>query len=446
MAACPIFHGKRLLGVIYGARIMNNSTGLVDRIKKLIFQDEKIGGFELGTVTIFLDDVRISTNVRNEDGTRTVGTRVSKEVYHQVVENKKTWLDKAFVVNTWYISAYQPIYNISKEVIGILYVGVLEEKYIRLRRQTMKYFLILMVLAGILSVGLAGYLIGIIVSPIKDLVDASRKVTDGNLLSKIEKQYEGEMGQLISTYNSMIDAIEERDRQLKETTEKQIFQSEKLASLGRLASGVAHEINNPLTGILTYGSILLDELKETEYHEDLKTIVDETMRCRNIVRELLDFARETRLQVQETSLNLIITESLALLGRTYKFQNIEIEKDLDSNLPSIMADVNQLKSIISNLAVNAADAMPGGGHLFISTRYDESKDRILMEVTDNGTGISEENRERIFDPFFTTKATGEGTGLGLAVSYGIIERHGGQIRVMSEEGKGTTFIIELPIK
>ncbi len=446
VAASPLVWKGRLIGVIYGAHILNNSPTLVDRIKHLLYQDVKIEGLELGTVTIFLDDVRIATNVKDKNGIRTIGTRVSEDVYRQVVLKRKKWVDKAFVVNTWYISAYQPIYNISRDVVGILYVGVLDEKYQRLKRKSTSYFIVLMVLVGLFSIVLATYLIPNIVSPIRELVNASREVATGNLHCKVERHYDGEMGQLIYTFNLMIDAINERDRKLKENTQKQIFQSEKLASLGRLASGVAHEINNPLTGVLTYSNILLEEIKDAEHKEDLQIIVRETLRCRSIVRELLDFARESRLEIQEACVNHLISESLALLGKTYRFQNIEIEKDLDLEIPALMVDVNQIKSVISNLAVNAADAMPEGGHLYIATRFESKNNTILIEITDNGTGISEKNIEKIFDPFFTTKATGEGTGLGLAVTYGIIERHGGTIRVISEEGRGTTFIIELPIK
>jgi len=445
VAACPVYEGKRLIGVIYGAHILNKKKDLVDRIKKLVFHDEKIDGFELGTATIFLDDVRISTNVRREDGTRTIGTRVSREVYHQVVEKEKLWLDKAFVVNKWYISAYQPIYDVTKRVIGIFYVGVLEEKYLALRRKTMLYFVVLMVLTGIFSIILGNYLIRNIIRPIRDLVDVSEDVAGGNLDTQVEREYDGELGQLTRTFNGMVDAIKERDRKLKENTEQQILQSEKLASLGRLASGVAHEINNPLTGILTYSSLLLEDLEESEYAEDIKVIVNETMRCRNIVRELLDFARETQLQIQKADLNVIITETMTLLKRTYNFQNIQVVEDLEPELPLLNLDINQIKSAVSNLAVNAADAMPSGGRLLLSTRFESTQERIVLNVRDDGTGIPEENLKRIFDPFFTTKATGKGTGLGLAVTYGIIERHGGKISVESELEKGTTFIIELPI-
>ncbi len=444
-AAYPIFSGERFIGVIYGAVIINNNYEIVDEIKSLVFKDEKIDGRELGTATIFLDDLRISTNVKNNDGVRTIGTRVSKEVYDKVFIQQKLWLDKAFVVNTWYISGYVPIYDGNDKTGGILYVGILEDKYRSVQRKKTSYFLLTLCISATVAIILSSYLIRYIIKPINILVDASKEVAKGNLNRKIMNQYEGEIGNLINTFNKMVDAIDERDRMLKEQTQKQMVQSEKLASLGRLASGIAHEINNPLTGILTYSSLLKEDLNNTEYAEDLDTIITETLRCRKIVRGMLDFARETKLEKQPVQINQIIMESLSILEKHVNFQNIRIIKDLAPTIPICNLDVNQMKSVINNLCVNAADAMPDGGELAISTYHNKEKGTIVMDVSDTGVGIPEEIIGRIFDPFFTTKETGKGTGLGLAVIYGIIERHGGNINVHSLVGKGTTFTIELPV-
>ena len=182
----------------------------------------------------------------------------------------------------------------------------------------------------------------------------------------------------------MIAAIRERDEKLREQTEQQLGQSEKLASLGRLASGIAHEINNPLTGILTYSSMLLEDFRETEFEEDLQTIVDETMRCRKIVKGVLDFARETKLEKERANVNDALKQALSLLERHYNFHNIEIIMDLDEKLPENMLDLNLMRSVFNNLAVNSADAMPKGGKIIVSTRFSPKNQLITIDFTDTG--------------------------------------------------------------
>ena len=449
IAASPIFYNGRMIGIVYGASLLNNNFELVDRIKSLVFKDEKIDGVDLGTATIFLDDLRVSTNVKNDDGTRAIGTQVSDEVYKKVFEQEKTWIDKAFVVNRWYISGYSPVYNIEKKVIGILFVGIAEEKYDAIKRKTYFYYFIMTCITAVIAFVISIYLINDIITPIRALVEASKEILMGNYNKKLMIRSTDEIGYLCSTFNKMIDAIRERDNKLKEQTERQIVQSEKLASLGRLASGIAHEINNPLTGVLSYSTSLLEDLGDTEYSEDLNVIINETKRCRDIVRGILDFARETQIEKEPANINKIIENSLTILAKHVSFQNVKIEKRFSENIPEIELDINQMKSVINNLTVNAADAMPGGGRLTISTfvSYADSKEKeIIIEISDTGIGISEENITKIFDPFFSTKEVGKGTGLGLSVTQRIIERHNGRIEVKSRLGEGTTFTIHLPVK
>jgi len=444
MAAAPIFFRGTMIGIVYGAKLLNNNFEFVDRIKNLVFRDEKLNGSDIGTATIFKEDLRISTNVKKADGKRAIGTLVSKEVYTKVFEHEKLWLDKAFVVNNWYISAYRPLYNIENRVIGILYVGILEEKYNIIKRDIAVYYIVMTCIIAVIAVIISLYLIRNIVNPIRSLVDTARGIGLGRYQEKIEIRSDDEIGYLCATFNMMMDTISERDLKLKEQTERKIVQSEKLASLGRLASGIAHEINNPLTGVLGYSTVLLEDLAETPYQEDLEIIVNETKRCRDIVRGILDFARETKIEGERANINSIILDVLSILHKHVNFQNIRIETRLADDLPDMSLDVNQIKSVINNLAVNAADAMPDGGTLTIAS-YRRGNE-IIIEVSDTGTGIAEENLSRIFDPFFTTKEVGKGTGLGLAVTYGIIERHNGSIEVKSTEGKGTTFYIHLPLQ
>jgi two-component system, NtrC family, sensor kinase len=248
-----------------------------------------------------------------------------------------------------------------------------------------------------------------------------------------------------------IETLKKTASELKESYEQLVeaknalIQSEKLASLGRMASGIAHEINNPLTGVLTYASLLLEDLKETEHAEDLETIIRETIRCRTIVRGLLDFARESKHEKEQANLNDIVVNTLQILEKHVNYQKIRIAKELDPRLPLSLLDVNQMRSVVNNLSENAAHAMPDGGALTITTRYDDLNDTIVLAIADTGIGISEENLGRVFDPFFTTKKEGKGTGLGLAVTFGIVKRHHGTIDVKSTPGKGTAFTITIPV-
>ncbi|MCP4129556.1 MAG: HAMP domain-containing protein [bacterium] len=445
-AAAPILINNRVVGILYGAKLLNKNFDFVDELHDLAFKDEQFAELNMATATIFLDDVRISTNVKNTDGSRALGTRVSKEVYEQVFEQGKLWLGRAFVVNNWYIAAYKPIYNIQEKIIGIIYVGILEKKYSQMKQDTTILFLSVSLIAGGISVVLSTYIIRSTIVPYNYLIKAAREIGKGNYNNKIETNSTDEVGYLIKVFNQMMDAINERDTKLKEHTEQQIVQSEKLASLGRLASGIAHEINNPLTGVLTYSSLLAEEIDNESHKEDLDVIVKETLRCREIVKGMLDFARETKLEKQVININTVIGDSLAILENLVNFRNITIKKELSGSLPELNVDVNQMKSIFNNLAVNAADAMPQGGELFIKTYYTSNNNNVVIEFADTGSGISEENLSKVFDPFFTTKETGKGTGLGLAVTYGIIQRHGGSIAIDTQPGAGTQFTIELPVE
>ena len=234
------------------------------------------------------------------------------------------------------------------------------------------------------------------------------------------------------------------ERKLQET-HLQLVSSEKMASLGKLAAGIAHEINNPLGGILIYASLMAEDLPEQDPKRgDLARIVQEASRCKEIVKSLLEFARQTEPRMEPTDINRAITDGLFFLENQALFHNIHIIKNLDPLLPFIQGNASQLKQVLINIIVNAAEAMHGSGTLTITTYPSPDRKWVFMEFTDTGEGIPEENFTRIFDPFFTTKEIGKGTGLGLATSYGIVEDHGGKISVKSKVGQGTTFTIELP--
>jgi signal transduction histidine kinase len=237
------------------------------------------------------------------------------------------------------------------------------------------------------------------------------------------------------------------ERELQDA-QVRLLQSEKMASLGSLAAGVAHEINNPMGGILIYASLLMEDFEASNDPrvQDLKKIVDEATRCKEIVKSLLEFGRQTESRFEPIDINKAILDGLFFLENQVLFHDVTIVKRLDSSLPLFEGDSNQLKQVFMNMMVNAAEAMSDkGGSLTIATGSSPDQSSIIISFQDTGMGISPEIQSKVFDPFFTTKAVGKGTGLGLSTSYGIIQSHHGNIEVESEMGKGTTFTIILPV-
>lgn len=228
-------------------------------------------------------------------------------------------------------------------------------------------------------------------------------------------------------------------------TQEQLVQSEKLASVGRLAAGVAHELNNPLGGILLYTNILLKKLQASGDNDAILKVAQEAERCRNIVQGLLDFSRQTKMERHQTNLNQIIESTLKLVQQQSLFQNIEIKKSLDLQVPPVLADKLQMQQVFLNILLNAAEAMNGHGTISLKTDKTTESSQVFAVIEDNGPGMSKTTLEHIFDPFYTTKPVGKGTGLGLAIVYGILQKHGGDIKVDSREGTGTRFTIYLPM-
>jgi two-component system NtrC family sensor kinase len=232
-------------------------------------------------------------------------------------------------------------------------------------------------------------------------------------------------------------------------TESQLYQSNKLASVGQLAAGIAHEINNPLTGILTFSSLLLSQTdQDPAVREDLETIVRETKRCRDIVKGLLDFSRQVPPRKTNSDINVIVNQALAIVDHELDVANIQVTRGLLEDLPTARVDANQMVQVLINLLVNAAHAIgpKTSGEIFVGSDLTtiEGKPHIEIKVADNGCGIPSQHLQKVFEPFFTTRDTG-GTGLGLAVVWGIVNEHGGTISVDSQPKRGTTFTILLPV-
>jgi two-component system NtrC family sensor kinase len=461
-AASPVEdESGTLLGVLYGGVLFNRNYNLVDRVKDIVYKGEKYKDKDIGTATIFQSDLRISTNVLNDQGRRAVGTRVSREVNDAVLRNGRHWVDRAFVVNEWYITAYEPIKEIDGRIVGMLYVGMLEKPYIDLRNRVMGTFAVLAGLCVFFLLTLLAFIAANITRPLGVMVEATDKIAKGDLDHRVDIDRRDEIGQLAGSFNRMTEdlkranegltqwgrvlekRVEERARELQ-TMQAVMIQSEKLASLGKMAAGVAHEINNPLTSILIQAHLLLETCEPgNPSRENLTLIADETSRCAEIVKGLLEFARMTPAQPTKADVNDIIERSIQLLEKQASVRNIKIVKALDLSLPSIDLDKNKMQQVFSNLIINACDAMAGGGTLTITSRLGLDRRQIEILFADTGMGIPEENIHKLFDPFFTTKSAG--TGLGLAVSYGIVQQRGGKIGVRSEVGQGSVFIVILPL-
>jgi two-component system NtrC family sensor kinase len=447
-AAAPVFNEEgALIGVIYGGVLLNRRFEIVDEIKQTVFEDMTYHGQDIGTATIFQDDVRISTNVRNADGTRAIGTRIAEDVYDRVVREGLPWIGRAFVVNDWYITAYEPIVDLDGRIIGILYVGLLEKPYVDIQREMLLVFLAITLIGTLVSMGLAIFIARRISVPIARLAGASRELARGNLDARVEVAPGDELGELAEAFNTMASALRERDEKLRDFATKRIMESERLALIGQLSANIAHELNNPLQGIVTYSHLLLERISaDDSAAEPIRKIVVQANRCRDIIRGLLDFSRQRKPDKTVCDVNAVLEQCVALVQDQALFHNIEVTKRLAPGLPMAVIDPSQIERVFMNMIINAAEAMEGGGQLRLATRYDSQNRRIEIEFADTGTGIPEENLEKIFDPFFTTKDARHGTGLGLAISYGIIKEHRGTISVESKVGQGTAFLVRLPVR
>lgn len=305
-----------------------------------------------------------------------------------------------------------------------------------------------------------------VTKPISFLVEGMNKLSRGDMDYRINLDAKDEIGMLAKSFNSMVDELKQYRNKMENWTknleeevqkktaeivraQEQLINAEKLASLGRMAAGVAHELNSPLTGIVTFAHLMAKRIppENTQDVEDLKVIIDQAERCSKIVRGLLGFSRKTASEKSLVNMNTLIENTLSMVRNQAKFYNIDFDVRLDKSIPEINADPNQIQQVFLNLLINAADAMEEKGKIIISSRMvEEGADRFVeLEFTDTGPGIPEEIRNKVFEPFFTTKPAGKGTGLGLAVSYGIIKKHEGQIFVKSEHGQGASFFIRLPV-
>ena len=354
------------------------------------------------------------------------------------------------------------VHQASQRVLGIIDADLsleLVEQQIRQHLANLTWFLL-----GAVAFGCAaavGFMWVVVHRPVKELIDGTHRVAGGDLEYRLPVRSDDELGDLAASFNRMtaevggVQAkIEEQVRRKTlelEKVHKTLLRSEKMASIGKLAATVAHEINNPLFGILTYARLVLRELlkhelpQRDEMAEKLQTIERESKRCGDLVKNLLTFSRQAPSVREPNDLNTVVHRAVLLVKHKLEMQNIAFEEKLAEHLPPVLCDANQIQQVILVLLVNASEAMAKGGQLEVSTGFDSQSEQGVVRVKDNGSGIPPDVMSRIFDPFFTTKEDQNRTGLGLAVAHSIVEQHGGEITVRSEPGLGTEFQVGLPM-
>jgi two-component system NtrC family sensor kinase len=462
-AAIPLIGpGDTLHGVLYGGILLNRNYEIVDKIKDIVYLNVKYKGKDIGTATIFQEDLRIATNVMLADGRRAIGTRVSSEVYDRVIGQGAIWTARAFVVNDWYLTAYAPIRNADGRPIGMLYVGLLEDKYTDMKYSAFWIFLGVTCIGILMALAVAYLIADTIVKPVSQLRKATAEIERGNFDYSLDVQSRDEIGTLAAsfekmcrelkeTYAKLHGKIEAADDDLKkayqELQEKQnlLVQKEKLASVGQLSAGVSHELNNPLSTILMFSHTLLKQLPvDSPFREDVEMIVAEADRCRKIVRGLLDFARQSHLSKFETDIAQLIEDVVSIMSVKADAKGVRLTRQVQAHIPSVRIDADQVKQMLVNLVDNGLDANDPGGIVRIEAGMISDGRQVEIKVSDNGCGISEEDLPNLFTPFFTTKQMGKGTGLGLAIAYGVVKMHAGSIQVDSTVGAGTTFTVTLP--
>ena len=423
--------------VLVGGILLNRNLDFIDTINTLVYQRKNTAEDPRGTATLFLDDVRISTNVRLFENVRALGTRVSAEVRRAVLDQGQTWLDRAFVVNDWYISGYLPIYDSFDQRIGMLYVGFLEEPFRLVKRDAIAKMWIAFIGVLIVFIPVFLRLAGGIFSPLERMTKTMQQVETGDLTARNNlNRSGGEIAEVSHHLDHLLDEVQERDKQLREwaddlnvrveertaqlqeanqkleTTYQQLVMSEKLASIGEITAGVAHEINNPVAVI--QGNVDVVRLTLGEQAEPVKTELDlidrQIMRIGGIVGKLLQFARPSDYGKFEEYVNLrdVTQDSLGLVDHVYASKDIHVKLEF-ANVPDVKINPSELQQVIINLIINAVQAMDGKGFLKIQSHVLErdGKNGVCLAFHDSGPGDFRRYHQHDFRSLFYDQ-TGKG--------------------------------------
>ena len=461
-SAVPVKLNGATAGVLYGGALLNNRHEIVDRVEQLLYGGEQYGDRQIGTVSILLGNTWISTNVVRAPAGRATGIVLAEDIAGSVLGSGRSWSGRTFAVGDWYVASCEPLRNSAGGVIGALYVAILEAPFMAARTEVMRIFLIVCLVGLLIVFALTYLLTRTMIHPLEEMVAATKRIASGDLDVTVNVASRDEIGDLAVSFNNMLASLKTMNNELQQwahTLEEKVrdrtaelvdvqarmAQSEKLASIGRLAAGVAHGINNPLGGILSLTMLALEDLgPDHPLRGDLDLIVKQTLRCREIVKGLLDFSRQSETRAARTEVNPVIDNTLALLERQAIFHNIRTERHLADGLPPVFIDPGQLQEVVINLMLNAVDAMEENGELTVETSLNRGAGEVVIRISDTGKGIPPDAMPFIFEPFFTTKKVGQGTGLGLAIVHGVVTRAGGKVEVASVPG-ATTFTIKLPV-
>jgi len=431
----PVINQNEIIvgSMVAGYLLNNNNNIIVEPIKK-----------DTGLVSsVFMGDIRICSNVPSHGDEYAIGSKFDPTKAKYVLEEGKDYIGRILVMKEKYLSAYTPIFNGDKKIIGVLGIGLPEKSVFWLRDSLTKMFVIAVLCSIILALIFGFYRGGSIVSAIRKLKSGMEAVIKDDYEHRIQINSKDEIEELSDFFNKMMFRLQTATKELAET-ERQLIQCERMAAIGKMAAVLSHELRNIFAGIQTSAYYLKGKVTKNypELIHSFQDIEEEINYTNNIIESILNFTRPKNILFEEANLNLIIEDALVSLDRQGLFKKIEVIRELDPGIPTVSVDSVQMKEVFLNLMINAIQAMPEGGKLTLITR--QRGQFLEAEVVDNGSGISEENLEKLFTPFFTTKS--RGLGLGLCIIKEIAEKHGGTIEVKAGLNKATSFIVKLPLR
>lgn len=469
-------HGQ-ILAVLDGGVLLNGNFVLVDTIRDLVYGKGRLPEGSIGTVSLFLDNVRISTNVPLQAGERALGTQASAEVQDAVLKQNKIWVDRAFVVNDWYISGYEPLLDVNGQRVGMLCAGYSETPF---RNRLWQAVLLLWLLFALL-IGLTAWLAikatRVILSPLEKMRKVIRAISKGETQRIGKLASHDEIAELANGFDAMLELLQQRNTEISQwanqlehkvnerttelqqknadlshtitllqTTYDQLVAAEKMAALGELTAGVAHEINNPLAVLLGNLDVMVNRLGDhaQPVQPEINLMFEQIERIRIIINNLLQYACPSDPDhLVRIDLNSLVQQTLKLVSYLHKVKRVTFLTDLQATR-GVQVNPSELQHVIVNLIRNAIQALNTDKGVICLSTQDSGSSEVMIQIRDNGCGIANEHLPRIFDPFFTTKPTRQGTGLGLSISYAIVRRYGGRLTVESQVGIGTCFRVYLP--